>query len=48
MQRNGAIIILSVAILVGSIGAAYAYQNGAPATIATFDFDMSHSQLFGV
>jgi drug/metabolite transporter (DMT)-like permease len=34
----GAIIILSVAILVGSIGAAYAYQNGAPATIATFDF----------
>ncbi len=34
----GAIIALSIAILVGSVGAAYAYQNGAPATIATFDF----------
>ncbi|MBM9616884.1 DMT family transporter [Desulfobulbus rhabdoformis] len=32
------IAALSVAILIGSIGAAYAYQNGTPATIATFDF----------
>ena len=32
------IAILSVAIMIGSIGAAYAYQNGAPSTIATFDF----------
>lgn len=30
--------VLSIAILIGSIGAAYAYQNGEPATIATFDF----------
>ncbi len=33
-----AIAVLVVAILVGSIGAAYAYQNGRPSTIATFDF----------
>lgn len=30
--------VLAVTIMIGSIGAAYAYQNGAPATIATFDF----------
>ena len=30
--------MLSITILIGSIGAAYAYQNGEPATIATFDF----------
>ena len=30
--------VLSIAILIGSIGAAFAYQNGEPATIATFDF----------
>lgn len=30
--------VLAVAIMIGSIGAAYAYQNGAPVTIATFDF----------
>jgi len=30
--------VLSIAILIGSIGAAYAYQKGPPATIATFDF----------
>lgn len=30
--------VLSMAILIGSIGAAFAYQNGEPATIATFDF----------
>ena len=33
-----AISVLSMTILIGSVGAAYAYQNGAPATIATFDF----------
>lgn len=33
-----AIVVLSVTILIGSLGAAYAYQNGEPATIATFDF----------
>ena len=44
-----AIGVLSVAILVGSIGAAYAYQNGAPATIATFDFAyVAFAVLWGV
>lgn len=44
-----AIGILSVAILVGSIGAAYAYQNGPPATIATFDFAyVAFAVLWGV
>jgi drug/metabolite transporter (DMT)-like permease len=33
-----ALVVLSVAILISSVGAAYAYQNGRPATIATFDF----------
>ncbi len=32
------IITLSLSILIGSIGAAYAYQRGKPATIAAFDF----------
>ena len=41
--------ILSVAIMVGSIGAAYAYQNGAPSTIATFDFAyVAFAVLWGV
>lgn len=41
--------ILSVAILVGSVGAAYAYQNGPPATIATFDFAyVAFAVLWGV
>ena len=30
--------ILAVAILVGSVGAAFAYQNGPSSTVATFDF----------
>ncbi len=30
--------LLAIAILIGSLGAAFAYQNGVPATIATFDF----------
>ena len=38
LQEWGVVALLAVAILVGSIGAAYAYQNGPPATIATFDF----------
>ncbi len=41
--------ILAIAILIGSIGAAYAYQNGAPATIATFDFAyVAFAVLWGV
>ena len=31
-------ILLAMAILVGSIGAAVAYQNGPPAMIGAFDF----------
>lgn len=30
--------ILAIAILIGSVGAAYAYQNGPASTIASFDF----------
>ncbi len=33
-----AIGVLSIAIMIGSIGAAYAYQNVKPAIISTFDF----------
>ncbi len=38
MQEWSTIGLLSIAILIGSIGAAFAYQNGRPSTIATFDF----------
>jgi drug/metabolite transporter (DMT)-like permease len=34
----GVITVLAIAIFIGSVGAAFAYQNGPPATIATFDF----------
>lgn len=34
----GVIAVLAGAIVVGSIGAAIAYQNGAPATVAAFDY----------
>ena len=38
VQEWSTIGLLSIAILIGSIGAAFAYQNGRPSTIATFDF----------
>jgi len=38
LQEWSTIGLLSIAILIGSIGAAFAYQNGRPSTIATFDF----------
>lgn len=42
------IAILATAILIGSIGAAYAYQNGPPAVIGTFDFTyVGFSALWG-
>lgn len=34
----GTVAALSVVILVGSVGAAIAYQNGPPATVAAFDY----------
>lgn len=34
----GVLAALSVVILVGSVGAAVAYQNGPPATVAAFDY----------
>ncbi|MEL7465474.1 MAG: DMT family transporter [Pseudomonadota bacterium] len=34
----GAMAVLAAAILIGSIGAAIAYQNGSPAVIGVFDF----------
>lgn len=38
LAELAALAILVVAIVIGSVGAAYAYQNGRPSTIATFDF----------
>lgn len=44
-----ALAVLSVAIIIGSVGAAYAYQNGRPATIATFDFAyVAFALLWGI
>lgn len=34
----GVLVILAGAILIGSVGAAIAYQNGPPATVAAFDY----------
>jgi len=42
----GTMGILSAAIMIGSIGAAYAYQNGPPATIAACDFAYVAFALF--
>ena len=40
--------ILAAAILIGSLGAAYAYQNGPPTVIGTFDFTyVGFSALWG-
>jgi len=41
--------LLAVAVIMGSVGAAIAYQVGPPATIATFDFAyLGFSALWGV
>ncbi len=34
----GSLVVLAAAIVVGSVGAAVAYQIGRSATVATFDF----------
>lgn len=34
----GMMTLLAAAIVIGSVGAAIAYQNGPPATVATFDY----------
>ncbi len=40
---------LAACVLIGSIGAAFAYQNGPPATIAVFDYSyLAFSLLWGV
>ena len=45
----GVLGVLAAAIIIGSVGAAYAYQNGQPATIATFDFAyVGFAMLLGV
>lgn len=42
-------MVLAVAILIGSVGAAYAYQNGKPAVIATLDYSyLPFSLIWGV
>ncbi|WP_195821347.1 DMT family transporter [Roseobacter sp. MH60115] len=44
----GTIAILAVLILIGSVGAAYAYQKGQPTTVATFDYSyLMFSLLWG-
>ncbi len=41
--------LLAVAVIVGSVGAAIAYQVGPPATVATFDFSyLAFAGLWGV
>lgn len=37
-QLLGTVAVLSALILIGSLGAAIAYQNGPPATVAAFDY----------
>ena len=45
----GTMTILALALLVGSIGAAIAYQNGPPATLGVFDFSyVGYAVLWGV
>ena len=37
------------AILIGSVGAAFSYQNGRPSTIATFDFTyVAFAMMWGI
>ena len=38
LKLIGVIAALAAVILVGSVGAALAYQNGPPATVAAFDY----------
>ncbi len=41
--------LLAVAVFIGSVGAAIAYQVGPPATVATFDFAyVGFAGLWGV
>lgn len=38
VSEAGALVFLAAAIIIGSVGAAIAYQIGPPATVASFDF----------
>ncbi len=38
LQLLATVAALAVLVLIGSVGAAFAYQNGPPATIAAFDY----------
>ena len=38
MTEAAALTLLAAAIIIGSVGAAIAYQVGPPATVASFDF----------
>ena len=45
----GALVLMSLAVLLGSIGTAIAYQIGRPSTVATFDFSyVGFATLWGV
>lgn len=44
----GTVATLAVVILIGSVGAAIAYQNGPPATVAAFDYSyLAFSLIWG-
>lgn len=48
-QLLGVVAALAIAIIVGSVGAAIAYQKGPPATIATFDYSyLIFSLVWGI
>ncbi|WP_371227316.1 DMT family transporter [Roseovarius sp. 2305UL8-3] len=38
LRLLGTVLALAALILIGSVGAAFAYQNGPPATVAAFDY----------
>jgi drug/metabolite transporter (DMT)-like permease len=45
----GTVVVLAVLVLIGSVGAAIAYQKGAPSTVAAFDYSfLVFSIMWGV
>ncbi|WP_299855231.1 DMT family transporter [uncultured Roseobacter sp.] len=48
LRLIGVVAALAAVILIGSVGAAIAYQNGPPATVATFDYSyLAFSLIWG-
>ena len=46
MKLMGVIVVLAGVVVIGSVGAAIAYQNGPPTTIAAFDYTYLVFSLF--